>query len=104
MFIAHILNIIALWATSTVNSTPSNVFLALVLVIHCPCICYSSSGAVSTGASSTSARSTVAGKSRVFGANFLGQKIDWCYIFGKAREKLSHYVHCSYLLYYSTLG
>ena len=56
MSIAHISYIIALWATSTVNSTPSNVFLALVLVIHCPCICNSS-----TGASSTSARSTGAG-------------------------------------------
>ena len=56
MSIAHISYIIALWATSTVNSTPSNVFLALVLVIHCPCICNSS-----TSASSTSARSTGAG-------------------------------------------
>ena len=61
MSIAHISYIIALWATSTVNSTPSNVFLALVLVIHCPCICNSSTGAGSTGASSTSARSTGAG-------------------------------------------
>ena len=56
MYIAYISYIIALWATSTVNSTPSNVFLALVLAIHCPCICNSS-----TGASSTSARSTGAG-------------------------------------------
>ena len=61
MSIAHISYIIALWATSTVNSTPSNVFLALVLVIHCPCICNSSTGAVGTGGSSTSARSTDAG-------------------------------------------
>ena len=40
--IAHISVIIALWATSTVNSTPSNVFLVLVLVIHCPHTCNSS--------------------------------------------------------------
>ena len=33
-------------------------FLALVLVIHCPCICNSTTGAGRTGASSTSARST----------------------------------------------
>ena len=61
MSIAHISYIIALWATSTVNSTNSNVFLALVLVIHCPCICNSSTGASSTSARSTSARSTSAG-------------------------------------------
>ena len=58
MSIAHISYIIALWATSTVNSTPSNVFLALVLVIHCPCICNSSTGAGSTSARSTGAGST----------------------------------------------
>ena len=60
MSIAHISYIIALWATSTVNSTPSNVFLALVLVIHCPCICYSSTCAGSTGARNTKAKSTSA--------------------------------------------
>ena len=53
MSIAHISYIIALWATSTGNSISSHVFLALVLVIHCPCICSSSSGAVSTGAGRT---------------------------------------------------
>ena len=42
MSTAHISYIIALWATSTVNSNPGNVFLALVLVIHCPCIWNSS--------------------------------------------------------------
>ena len=116
----------ALWATSTVNSTPSNVFLALVLIIHCPCICNSSTSARSTGAGSTGAINTKSKngtsarcnvlpadkddrdvrnkhfvillhnfkdisdvlsqiwkrrKSRVFGANFLGEKFGWCYIF-----------------------